>query len=107
MDEHATYSFKGIIAFKSDIQFKQQQQQEAAVRLSQLEGVVMDAEDALLAYEGSTRELDDELGRVERLLGPEAIRRGRDRRLVEARRTGHLAGKKDGWDMWMASKLPL
>ena len=44
--------------------------------------------------------------RVERLLGPEAIKRGRDRRMVEARRTGSLAAERKGWDKLM-DKLPL
>tara|TARA_B110001452_G_scaffold13302_1_gene10983 strand:+ start:317 stop:562 length:246 start_codon:yes stop_codon:yes gene_type:complete len=75
------------------------------VRLAQLEGMLMDTEDALLACDGSTRELDAEIARVERLLGPEAIRRGRERRMIEARRTGDLQGR--GWQDKFMSNIPI
>ena len=57
---------------------------------------------------GRARELDTELSRVERLLGTEAIKRGRDRRMVEATGKGAAtpATYKEGWDRWI-SKLPL
>ena len=68
-------------------------------------GMLMDTEDALLACDGSTRELDAEIARVERLLGPEAIRRGRERRMIEARRTGDLQGR--GWQDKFMSNIPI
>ena len=57
---------------------------------------------------GRARELDVELSRVEQLLGAEAIKRGRDRRMVEAKGRGAAipATYKEGWDRWI-SKLPL
>jgi hypothetical protein len=112
-----------------------QQQQEAAARLCMLEGMLFDSEDTFMeqahrAYAwciphpcacacaclrksfmeqaGRARELDLELIRVEQLLGGEAIKRGRDRRMVEAKGSGAAtpATYKEGWDRWIA-KLPL
>jgi len=97
-----------LFAFKSDIQFRQQQQQEAAARLCMLEGMLFDSEDVFMEQTGRARELDVELSRVERLLGTEAIKRGRDRRMVEAKGRGAAtpATYREGWDRWI-SKLPL
>ena len=57
---------------------------------------------------GRARDLESELGRVELLLGTEAIKRGRDRQMVEARGRGAAtpATYKQGWDRWI-STLPL
>eukprot|EP00964_Phaeocystis_antarctica_P098531 scaffold64537_cov29-Phaeocystis_antarctica.AAC.2 len=99
-----------------------QQQQQAAARLCMLEGMLFDSEDVFTEqarvhvytpmctcmHTGRARELDVELRRVERLLGTEAIKRGRDRRMVEAKGRGAAtpATYKEGWDRWI-SKLPL
>eukprot|EP00964_Phaeocystis_antarctica_P103495 scaffold68755_cov27-Phaeocystis_antarctica.AAC.1 len=93
-----------------------QQQQQAAARLCMLEGMLFDSEDVFVEQArvrvytptGRARELDVELSRVERLLGTEAIKRGRDRRMVEAKGRGAAipATYKEGWDRWI-SKLPL
>jgi hypothetical protein len=66
------------------------------------------AMDTFTEQTGRARELDVELRRVERLLGPEAIRRGRDRRMVEAtgRGLGAATPAAGEWDKWI-SKLPL
>ena len=64
--------------------------------------------DTFMEQTGRARELDVELSRVEQLLGVEAIKRGRDRRMVEAKGRGAAipATYKEGWDRWI-SKLPL
>ena len=95
-----------LFAFKSDVQYRQQLQQEAAIRLSHLEGMLMDAEDGLMEHARRARELDAELCHVERLMGPEAIKRGRDRRIVDARGSRN-AQAKDGWQDKFMTMLPL
>ena len=62
--------------------------------------------DTFIEQTGRARELDAELRRVERLLGTEAIKRGRDRRMVEATGRGAATPTTANWDKWI-SKLPL
>ena len=62
--------------------------------------------DTFIEQTGRARELDVELRRVERLLGTEAIKRGRDRRMVEATGRGAATPTTANWDKWI-SKLPL
>ena len=102
-----------MYGYKSDIQHHQRVQQGAALRLSKLEGMLMDAEDTLTTQIGRSRQLNVEVGQVERKLGPEAIKRGRERRMVEGppspQKVPFTKGPngKPSWEARLLSKLPL
>ncbi|EOD14737.1 hypothetical protein EMIHUDRAFT_350284 [Emiliania huxleyi CCMP1516] len=68
--------------FKHDMHWRQQREEAAALQLCRMEGALFDAEDAAMLLETASHDLRREIERQTILIGPEAIARGRDRRIV-------------------------
>jgi hypothetical protein len=94
--------------FKHDMHWRQSRQHAAALQISRAEEALFELEEAVLALGALARQLQHDVDRAAAVIGPEAIARGRERRLIGSRPPPPKpsADRADLAD-WLLSRLPL
>lgn len=95
--------------FKHDMHWRQSRDHVTALQISRAEDTLFQLEEAVLALAGETRQLQHDVEQTARVIGPEAIARGRERRLVGARPPPPKTAAADRGDFadWLLSRMPL
>lgn len=73
-----------------------QQEHDAAVRLSRVEGSLIEVEDRLLSIAGDTKKLNTHVESIEHRLGAEAIARAKDNKIVRQKASNRRSSFVDG-----------
>uniref|UniRef100_A0A7S4ETH3 Uncharacterized protein n=1 Tax=Chrysotila carterae TaxID=13221 RepID=A0A7S4ETH3_CHRCT len=89
---------KHFVAFKQSMHWRQQKEQDMALRLAAAEGGLIEVEDGVLELQGRTAALRSHTEAHARALGPEAIKRGREKLLITSRGTANITRDADDAD---------